>query len=281
MSRITWAVFVIEMVIKIIAEGDRPWVYFNPYVDPWNLFDFFCIVCASPSFTELCGISLGGLRMLRIVKFMYSLKDTQAVSGVVKGFFGAIASCKFLLPIWLLIVYIWAMLGVQTFGDNDPDRFGSFQAACMSLYVFSTFDALSDAMYANMYGSKYFPPTRETDWKGLKNDPRFWQAFLYFFSYCLLTSLILLSAFLGVVQIAMDEEQERIDEKNRTSSEIARFVQYKAKGRAQREQVHSLIRTFELMDLDGSNDVAQDEIQICKLASLQQMNPVCNKCVCV
>ena len=128
-SRVTWSVFVIEMFVRIIAEGNSPWQYFNASIDPWNLFDFVCVVCASPWFQKAIGFSLAGLRMLRIIKTMYKLKSSESVAGVVKGFFKAIAACKFLLPIWGVIIYIWAMLGVQTFRYNDPDRFGSFQAS--------------------------------------------------------------------------------------------------------------------------------------------------------
>lgn len=51
-------------------------------------------------------------------------------------------------------------------------------------------------------------------------------------------------------------------------------ARYKAKGRKQRQQVFNLIRTFKLMDLDSSGDVAQDEIQIVQLAAVQQRNPM-------
>ena len=40
------AIFTIEIALKIISNGKRPWVYFS---DPWNVFDFIIVaICLIP-----------------------------------------------------------------------------------------------------------------------------------------------------------------------------------------------------------------------------------------
>ena len=48
-----------------------------------------------------------------------------------------------------------------------------------------------------------------------EHQPRFWTAFAYFASYTILSALVLLSVFLGVVQIAMDEARMRVEKEEK------------------------------------------------------------------
>ena len=39
-DKIIIAIFTIEILLKIIANGNKPWIYF---ADPWNVFDFLIV----------------------------------------------------------------------------------------------------------------------------------------------------------------------------------------------------------------------------------------------
>ena len=42
LDKLILGLFAVEAVIKILAQGDRPWRYFR---DPWNTIDFLILVC--------------------------------------------------------------------------------------------------------------------------------------------------------------------------------------------------------------------------------------------
>ena len=49
---ILW-IFVAEVVVKMGAEGRRPWRYF---LDPWNIFDFVVVTVGCVGFWWVCGV---------------------------------------------------------------------------------------------------------------------------------------------------------------------------------------------------------------------------------
>ena len=61
---ILW-IFVVEVVIKMGAEGSKPWRYFR---DPWNIFDFTIVaVCFLPVESSFVAV-LRLARILRVLK---------------------------------------------------------------------------------------------------------------------------------------------------------------------------------------------------------------------
>ncbi len=61
-DRVTLGIFVVEIAIKLAAEGKRPLRYFQ---DGWNLFDFMIVaVCFLPFQTGFAKV----LRLLRILR---------------------------------------------------------------------------------------------------------------------------------------------------------------------------------------------------------------------
>jgi hypothetical protein len=60
--------FVAEYVLKIIAEGFRPHLY---YANGWNVFDFFILVVG---FLPQGGAVVKGLRVCRVIKLLKTMK---------------------------------------------------------------------------------------------------------------------------------------------------------------------------------------------------------------
>src|SRR5690606_3973716 len=61
---ILW-IFVAEIVIKMAAEGNKPWRYF---LDPWNVSDFIIVAACFLSFEGNAVTVLRLLRLLRVLK---------------------------------------------------------------------------------------------------------------------------------------------------------------------------------------------------------------------
>ena len=68
----------VEIGVKMGAEGARPWRYF---LDPWNVFDFIIVaVCFLPFNREYAAV-LPLLRLLRVLKLVRALPRLQVLVG--------------------------------------------------------------------------------------------------------------------------------------------------------------------------------------------------------
>ena len=137
--------FTVEIFVKVTAEGKKPWKYFK---QAWNIFDFVVVVgCYLPLAGAQALLQL--LRLLRVLKIVRSIKQLHViVSGLMKGM-GAIGYIALLL---FLCYYIFAVVAMILFKENDPFHFGTLPLALLNLFRISTLDTWSDIMYINMFG---------------------------------------------------------------------------------------------------------------------------------
>nr|QPI69427.1 voltage-gated sodium channel invertebrate type 1 variant [Hapalochlaena lunulata] len=107
------AVFAAEAFLKILALA--PSTYFR---DPWNIFDSF-IVFLSLMELGLEGVQglsvLRSFRLLRVFKLAKSWPTLNMLIGIVAGTMGALGNLTLVLGI---IVFIFAVMGQQLFGDR-------------------------------------------------------------------------------------------------------------------------------------------------------------------
>ena len=80
------AIFVVEIVIKIAAEGSRPWRYF---LNPWNIFDFAIV---SASLLPVGGQYLAVLRLIRILRVFKLVKAIPKLQIIVEALLRSIPS---------------------------------------------------------------------------------------------------------------------------------------------------------------------------------------------
>jgi hypothetical protein len=84
-SMITLAVFTLECLLKIMAEGFEPWVYFTDRENGnFNTFDFL-IVTASYAFIDSAGGAVAAIRMLRLVRLITFVKNVPQLRMIVAG----------------------------------------------------------------------------------------------------------------------------------------------------------------------------------------------------
>jgi hypothetical protein len=70
------AIFTVEVILKMIAEGRRPWIYFQ---DHWNKFDFIIVLAAyTPGVSGQANL-LRLLRLLRVLKLVRALPQLQII----------------------------------------------------------------------------------------------------------------------------------------------------------------------------------------------------------
>ena len=67
--------------------------------------------------------------------------------GLVKG----LSSVSYIMLLMALIFYLFAVMGVYSFRENDPGHFGNLGIAMLTLFRCSTLEDWTDVMYINMY----------------------------------------------------------------------------------------------------------------------------------
>jgi hypothetical protein len=123
------AVFTMECVLKLIAEGYNPARYFTDEKNGYfNCFDFI-IVVLSYCFMGSDGSAIGALRMLRLVRVLTFIKGVTELRIILGGLVFGMQSVGHIVLVMLLMIYMFSILGCLLFGDNDPARFGTVPQA--------------------------------------------------------------------------------------------------------------------------------------------------------
>jgi len=201
-------IFVGEIVLKIAACGSRPWEYFQR---GWNLFDFAIVV--------ICFLPLGGkyvtvfrlARLLRTLRMVTILPRLQVLVGALLKSIPSLGYIGILLG---LHFYVYACAGTFLFGKNDPVRFGNLHTTTQTLFQVLTLEGWNDILYTQSNGSDLeysdgwkakadaeFPGVRKSEMQPVK-------AAIYFTTFILLGTMIMLNLFTGVIIGSMEEAQE-------------------------------------------------------------------------
>ncbi|MEM8824035.1 MAG: ion transporter [Pseudomonadota bacterium] len=132
-DRICLAIFVIELLAKMIAQGTRFWK------QGWNLFDFTIVAIAlAPNagpFSVLRALRI--LRVLRIVSVFPRLRR------VVEGFVTALPGMGSVFLLMGIIFYIASVMATKLFGASFPQWFGDLGSSGYSLFQIMTLESWS------------------------------------------------------------------------------------------------------------------------------------------
>jgi voltage-gated sodium channel len=184
------AIFGAEAVLKIGAHGRHPWRYFG---DAWNVFDFtvllLCLLPAAGPFAAVLRLA----RALRLLRLVSALPKLQLLVGALLKSFSAMGYVGVLLG---LMFYIYAVAGVHLFGAVAPDKFGSLTVALFSLFQLITLEGWVE-VFAAANGAGAVRTT------------------IYFTSFIVLGTMIMLNLFIGVIMNSMGEMHAEIDERDR------------------------------------------------------------------
>jgi voltage-gated sodium channel len=195
--------FFVEIVMKIIACGDKPWTFF---LQPWNVFDFVIVaVCLLPLNMHSAAV----VRMARILRSLRMITVLPRLRLLVSALLKSIPSLGYIGVLLGLHFYIYSVVGTVTFGENDPIRFGSLHATASTLFQVLTLEGWNDVRDTQVLGSDV---TYDDAWKALVEGQRVSRARplianIYFISFILLGTMIMLNLFTGVIITSMEEAQ--------------------------------------------------------------------------
>lgn len=194
LDKVVLAVFIIELALKMGAHGRRPWLYFR---DGWNVFDFIIVViCCLPTDSPFAAV-LRLARGLRLLRLVTALPKLQLLVGALLKSLGAMGYVGLLLA---LMFYIFGVAGVNLFGRGAPEQFGTLGAALFSLFQVITLDNWSDIFRAAQEGAPV-------------------SALVYFVTFILLGTMIMLNLFIGIIMNSMSEMHAEIAERERARHE--------------------------------------------------------------
>ncbi|MEX0744818.1 MAG: ion transporter, partial [Phycisphaeraceae bacterium] len=153
LHRLDWVIiwiFTIEVAMKMGAHGRRPYRYFG---DPWNCFDFTIVVlCFVPAVGPYAAI----LRLARVLRTLRLVSAVPRLQVIVSSLLRGLPSMGYVGLLLLLLFYIYAVMGVFLFRENDPFHFGDLQSAMITLFRVVTLEDWTDVLYTQMLGSDVY-----------------------------------------------------------------------------------------------------------------------------
>jgi voltage-gated sodium channel len=202
-DRILLAVFCVELVAKMAVRRLAFWR------DSWNWFDVMVIAIALvPSSGPLAV-----LRALRVLRVLRLISAVPAMRLVVETVLRSLPGLGAILAVQGLIIYSFAVMGSALFGKTDPEHFGGLFPSLFTLFQVMTLE----------------------DWAGIARGllTEYPGAWLYFISFILASTFVVLNLFIAVIGNSMQElrgEQETkeplVDEIRALRSEVAALASH-------------------------------------------------------
>ncbi len=133
LDRICLAIFVVELLAKLIAFGPR---FFR---NGWNLFDFVIVGVSLMPASE----GFSALRAMRILRALRMISIVPSLRRVVEGLVNALPGMGSVFALMSLVFYIGAVMATKMFGESFPDWFGSIGESAYSLFQIMTLESWS------------------------------------------------------------------------------------------------------------------------------------------
>lgn len=171
--------FGIELVINLYAHWFRPF-----WSSGWNIFDVLIVAISWVSMLS-DNSSIAVLRLFRAFRAFRLFKRIEEVRIIIVGVMRSLPGVSYAFMLLLIIMGIWAIMGVSFFRHDFPPFFGNFFLAMLTLFQVMTFDSWVSqitrpiCLYYNSWGAP-----------------------LYFMSYILINGIIMTNV---VVAILLDK----------------------------------------------------------------------------
>lgn len=189
------SIFLFELIIKMVAEGSKPWRYFY---DPWNIFDFIIIMLSIiPLFIPKESSELEGIlafRLLRLARAFRAfrvfrlIKQLRPLQLIVETLLRSIPSIGYVLLMLGVWFYVYAILGVFLFGKHDPAEFGNLHTSLLTLFECATGNWISTMNTILQLNAESIPQFVHSSFVPI-----------YFISFYFIGGMIILNLFIGII----------------------------------------------------------------------------------
>jgi voltage-gated sodium channel len=174
--------FIAELVIRAGANGFR----LPPFLrDGWNVFD---VVVVALSLLPGVGVFATVARIARVLRVARLVSVSPKLRLIVGTMMRSIPSLVHVSMLLGLLLYVYAVIGVNLFGPHDPPRWGSLRAALLTLFQILTLEGWVEVQEAVMARASW--------------------AWIYFASFVIVAVFVVVNLFIAVVLNNLDEIRE-------------------------------------------------------------------------
>mmetsp|Transcript_48720 Transcript_48720/g.62541 ORF Transcript_48720/g.62541 Transcript_48720/m.62541 type:complete len:1036 (-) Transcript_48720:292-3399(-) len=148
------ATFMAECIVKLSSFKMRPKLYF---LDPYNSMDF--VIAVGGVLLAVTGSAYRGLalaRLLRLIQVFKLANKLPRLQLVTESLIYGLRSMMWVALLFALFNYLFALLGIMLFKDNDPFYFGSILHAIGTLWNVETLNNWEHPMFVNVFGCDYY-----------------------------------------------------------------------------------------------------------------------------
>ena len=178
-NQVVLGIFIVEALIKMLALYPRVYGYFR---DGWNVFDFVIIVFSLVPMTGEVATIARVARVLRVLRLVSVLPELRMlVSALIRSLPGMLH----VMLLVFIVFYVYAVAGFHLFHEIDPTHWRSLGISLLSLFRIVTLEDWTDIMYVAM--------------------EHFWWAWIFFVSFVVLGTFIVINLFIGVVINNLDD----------------------------------------------------------------------------
>lgn len=181
-SDLCFAVFVVELLLRIASYGRRPWNFFR---GGWNIFDFIVIGSVFIPGVRENATLLRLARLARLVRVVRLLPDLRVL---LLGVWRSVPPLLSVAGITAAILFVYGMVGWLMFAEALPREWGNIGRAMLTLFVMLTLENFPNYMY-----------------QGMDVHPWTW---VYFVSFILIAAFVVLNVLIGIVLNSMEEARE-------------------------------------------------------------------------
>lgn len=165
-DEIILSIFVIELLMRLVADGKQFWR------KGWNLFDF-CVITISFLPQE------GAFSVLRVLRILRLFSAFPKLRIVVEGLLASLPGLSAIFALMLIVIYVFAIISMSLFGTTHPEYFGTLHTALFTHFQIMTLEGWPDIVKSV-----------------IASHPWSWA---YFILYILLATYMALNLFIAVI----------------------------------------------------------------------------------
>uniref|UniRef100_A0A3Q1BVV3 Voltage-dependent L-type calcium channel subunit alpha n=1 Tax=Amphiprion ocellaris TaxID=80972 RepID=A0A3Q1BVV3_AMPOC len=212
LNMIFTVVFTIEMIIKLLAL--RAHHYF---IDPWNSFDALIVVgsvldiAVSECFLYILVlknrlVSITFFRLFRVLRLVKLLSKGEGIRTLLWTFVKSLQALPYVGLLIAMIFFIYAVIGMQTFGkvaiDDDTHinrncNFQTFFMAVLVLFRCATGEQWQEIMLAALPGRRCDPESDTEPGEEFSCGSNL--SYIYFISFFMLCAYLIINLFIAVI----------------------------------------------------------------------------------
>merc|ERR1719233_2058618 len=192
--------FLIELMVNFY--GSYFWEF---WTSAWNIFDFVIVVISLLSLymSNLPGISV--LRLFRAFRVVRLFKRIKTMRKMMESIIKSLPGMAIAFVALFLIMGIYGIIGVDFWGEKNPDLFGNFLKAVLTLLQIMSFDSWASGVARELIFDSGAVPV------------------MYFVSYVFIASIIMMNVLVSLMlDVFMNKKEGSLVEAAEELEELQR-----------------------------------------------------------